>query len=63
MLTCRLKENDRISVLQGAYVQVDGKAGVCCKAEGQLYGYELKDTTQGCSKTQLVAGVTFKVWF
>ena len=50
-------------MLQGGYIQPDGKIGVCCDKRGESIGYKIRDVKSGCKDREIVAGLHFQVRF
>ena len=48
-------------MLQGGYIQADGKVGVCCDEVGQTNGYRMRDASEGCLANQVLTGLHFLV--
>ena len=48
-------------MLQGGYIQPDGRLGVCCDKRGQSNGYKITDVKSGCKDREIVTGLHFQV--
>ncbi|XP_063687901.1 uncharacterized protein LOC134821158 [Bolinopsis microptera] len=53
------RSDSKIVMLQGGYIQVDGKVGVCCEKRGQTLGYQMRDAGEGCEPNQVLTGLHF----
>ena len=48
-------------MLQGGYIQPEGRIGVCCDKRGKSIGYKIRDVKFGCKDREIVTGLHFQV--
>ena len=47
-------------MLQGGYIQPDGRIGVCCDKREQSIGYKIRDVNVGCQDREIVTGLYYQ---